>query len=63
MTTFLKIERGNPTDEELAALTTVLLAVIAGAGPTPTPAPGPASVQWLRPERRPAFVVPHSWAA
>ncbi|WP_433731637.1 acyl-CoA carboxylase subunit epsilon [Nocardia sp. CA-129566] len=62
MTTFLKIERGNPTDEELAALTTVLLSVIAEAS-RPTPAPGPASVQWLRPERRPAFVVPHSWAA
>ncbi|WP_433199352.1 acyl-CoA carboxylase epsilon subunit [Nocardia sp. CA-107356] len=61
MTTFLKVERGNPTDEELAALTAVLLAVLAEAAPATEPRP--ASVHWLRPERRPAFVVPHSWAA
>ncbi|WP_330250275.1 acyl-CoA carboxylase subunit epsilon [Nocardia sp. NBC_00565] len=61
MTPVLRIERGNPTDEELAALTVVLLAALAGA--TPSDQRRPATVRWLRPERRPAFIAPHSWVA
>jgi hypothetical protein len=57
---FLKIE-GNPTDAELAVLAAVFAALMTVPSfGTERPA---ASVRWLRPERRPAFVPPHSWAA
>lgn len=58
---FLRIERGDPTDTELAVLAVVFAALMA-VPPSGTERVT-ASVRWLRPERRPAFVPPHSWAA
>ncbi|MER7540012.1 acyl-CoA carboxylase epsilon subunit [Streptomyces sp. NPDC097704] len=50
----LRIERGTPTAEELAALTAVLAARLAAAGPpcAPTRLPGP---------RLPEYESPLSW--
>lgn len=52
----LRIERGNPTDEEIAALTVVLLAL---QGPVDADPPQPARVRWIAPA--PAYGVAHSW--
>jgi hypothetical protein len=58
---FLRIEHGSPTETELAVLAAVFAALVT----VPSSGPGQvtAAVRWLRPERRPAFVSPHSWAA
>ncbi|MFI2200894.1 acyl-CoA carboxylase subunit epsilon [Streptomyces sp. NPDC020192] len=54
----VRVERGLPSDDELAALTVALLsrAVIAGAG---TPAAPPVPL-WDRPERHASY-RPVSW--
>lgn len=57
----LRIEHGNPTDTELAVLAAVFTALM--TVPPSGTEPVTASARWLRPERRPAFVPPHSWAA
>ena len=54
----LRVERGRPTDEELAVLTAVLLSRAAADAAAE---PGPAPARWLRLERGAAFRVPHSW--
>jgi hypothetical protein len=55
----LRIVRGDPTAEELAALVTVLAAASGGTGPTGPAGPVP---QWAPPARllRPA-VAPTGW--
>ena len=58
----LRIVRGDPSPEELAALTAVLAAASAGSG-EPEEAPGPASV-WVEREslvRRPLTPGPNAW--
>ncbi|MGW5424461.1 acyl-CoA carboxylase epsilon subunit [Streptomyces sp. NPDC003943] len=47
----LRIERGTPTAEELAALTAVLAARLAAAGPPsePTRLPGPRPAEYRSP--------------
>lgn len=58
----IRIERGEPTDEELAALTTVLTArirvVVDAARPSP---PGNRLTRWRRPERRTGYLGPDRW--
>ncbi|GHI03113.1 hypothetical protein AQI88_02060 [Streptomyces cellostaticus] len=60
----IRIESGNPDQEELVALTTVLLARtgLAAAEP-PGTGPGslPPAVRWTRPERRAPYRSPTSW--
>ncbi|WP_069764413.1 acyl-CoA carboxylase epsilon subunit [Streptomyces sp. LUP47B] len=59
----VRIERGRPTPEEVAALTAALLAVAAarnGAEERPSP-PGPGTARWYRWERTVAFRPGHSW--
>ena len=56
----VRIVKGSLTDEELAALTAVVL-----YRPGSTGAGGPArswtQARWQRPERRPSYSPPHSW--
>ncbi|SEE80268.1 Acyl-CoA carboxylase epsilon subunit [Streptomyces sp. 2131.1] len=54
----LRIERGRATEEELAALTVVLLALRAGAGEQPEGDPAGGSKRW---SRQPAYRAPRSW--
>ncbi|MFJ1800401.1 acyl-CoA carboxylase subunit epsilon [Streptomyces sp. NPDC088180] len=58
------MEKGSPSDEEVAALTAVLLAR-AGVAPGPGPGGGRAPVgpgaRWRRPEREAAFANPRAW--
>jgi len=58
----LRIVRGDPSPEELAALTAVLAAASAGSG-EPEEASGPSSV-WVEREslvRRPLTPGPNAW--
>ncbi|WP_067890581.1 acyl-CoA carboxylase subunit epsilon [Actinomadura chibensis] len=65
----LRVVRGAPTDEELAAVTAVLLAVLRGraaarAAPATDPATGPARVR--RPPRRRVprpYRAPRAWTS
>ncbi|MCX5418131.1 acyl-CoA carboxylase subunit epsilon [Streptomyces sp. NBC_00078] len=62
-TPLIRIESGNPDEEELVALTTVLLARTAGTAIEP-PGSGPDSVPvtlWTRPECRAPYRSPTSW--
>ncbi|GAA1152523.1 hypothetical protein F4556_004118 [Kitasatospora gansuensis] len=56
----LRIVRGTLSDEELAALTAVLMARAAAAH-TATAAPVEPIATWSRIERRPAYYSPVSW--
>ncbi|MFB4424421.1 acyl-CoA carboxylase subunit epsilon [Streptomyces sp. QL37] len=58
----LRVERGHPDAEELAALTAVLLVRTAAVRDTATVhGPSPAGARWRRPERTPAFANPRAW--
>ena len=60
-TPVIRVERGNPTPEQLAALTAVLAAASAGGAPTPAPRTlWTARSRFARP--RPA-VGPGGWRA
>ncbi|GAA2464033.1 acyl-CoA carboxylase epsilon subunit [Streptomyces macrosporus] len=61
-TDVVRVEKGQASEEELAAVTALLLAraathtrPAASARPRRTPAP------WRRPERIPTYHAPHSW--
>nr|WP_323377737.1 acyl-CoA carboxylase epsilon subunit [Streptomyces smaragdinus] len=55
----VRVEKGSASEEELAALTAVLLA---RAASRPAAAPRhPGSARWRRLERTPGFRAPHSW--
>ncbi|WP_280386269.1 acyl-CoA carboxylase epsilon subunit [Nocardia wallacei] len=54
----IRIEKGNPDDEEIAALVTALL--LATAEPL-APVLRPAPALWLRPQRRTVFLTANSW--
>jgi hypothetical protein len=59
----LRVERGNPSAEELVALITVLLARTAvGAGPPAAAEPAPTA-RWRRPERVHLVDAPRVWRA
>ncbi len=60
---FLRVEKGSPEDEELAALTAVLLVLMAAMGAElADPSRGHRSVaRWRRPERMQGFQGPRSW--
>lgn len=55
----IRILKGDPTPEELAALTAVLMALAALPQEAPSEVPRPA--RWQRHERRLAFAPPISW--
>ncbi|WP_030232188.1 acyl-CoA carboxylase subunit epsilon [Streptomyces sp. NRRL S-350] len=55
------IVRGSLTDEELAALTAVLMARAAAAQQAAAAAPMEPIATWHRLERRPAYFSPVSW--
>lgn len=59
----LRVERGNPSPEEMAALIAVLLTRgAADAGPTIAAEPAPTA-RWRRPERVYIFDAPRVWRA
>nr|WP_244420120.1 acyl-CoA carboxylase subunit epsilon [Streptomyces hygroscopicus] len=59
----IRVEKGSPSDEELAAVTAVLLTrAAAAASPAGDNAhPRPAVAGWRRPERTPRSPGPRSW--
>ncbi|MEU1406472.1 acyl-CoA carboxylase subunit epsilon [Streptomyces sp. NPDC005728] len=52
----IRVEKGEATEEELAAIAVLLLSrtALAGSGPEPS---SPGTTSW----RPPAFHAPHSW--
>jgi hypothetical protein len=64
-TPLIRIESGNPDEEELVALTTVLLARTGLNGAEPlddgSGSDDTSAVRWTRPERRVAYLSPTSW--
>lgn len=60
---YIHVERGNPSAEELAVLTVVLLARTSLAAPGPGDAcvDRRAVARWRRPERANGFDSPRSW--
>lgn len=59
----LRVRRGNPRPEELAALTAALLTRLAVAGPDSGPVRRRSPAGWRRPERAAMFDGPRSWRA
>ncbi|WP_422397023.1 acyl-CoA carboxylase epsilon subunit [Streptomyces gobiensis] len=58
----VRVEKGEASDEELAAVTALLLARAAsGQGARRDARPGPTVAGWRRLERTPGFRAPHSW--
>ena len=58
--TLVRVEKGAASDEELAALTAVLLARAAGREATVYTRPRSVA-GWRRLERQGGFSAPHSW--
>ncbi|MFI8996018.1 acyl-CoA carboxylase subunit epsilon [Streptomyces sp. NPDC053542] len=56
----IRVEKGSPTPEELAAVTAVLLRVMAAAPEDPAPL-RPAAARWRRLERAERGPGPRSW--
>ncbi|MET8685638.1 acyl-CoA carboxylase subunit epsilon [Streptomyces sp. NPDC004732] len=59
-TALLRIERGQASDEELAALAVTLFSLAAGRPPGGPDAGRPAAA-WRPPEHARAYRAPHSW--
>ncbi|MGB8940091.1 MAG: acyl-CoA carboxylase subunit epsilon [Streptomyces sp.] len=59
---FLRVERGRPGPEELAAVTAVLLARVARPG-APSTDEVSTRAAWRRLERDGGFMLAHSWRA
>ncbi|MDT0269392.1 acyl-CoA carboxylase subunit epsilon [Streptomyces sp. DSM 44915] len=58
----VRVEKGAASDEELAAVTALLMARAAQRGaPVETSAPGQSPAGWRRLERGSAYRAPHSW--
>ncbi|MGW1375405.1 acyl-CoA carboxylase subunit epsilon [Streptomyces sp. NPDC002446] len=58
----IRVERGCPDREELAAVSAVLLSrVRAGADSATVVGEERSAARWSRPDRRTAFRSPHSW--
>lgn len=62
-TSLLSVEKGNPSAEELAAVTAVLLvrSAAAGAEPDDVSRRERAVASWRRPERATGFPDPRAW--
>ncbi len=63
-THLVRVEKGHASDEELAAVTALLLARATAprqAAADHTAAPGRSKAGWRRLERTPGFRAPHSW--
>ncbi|MFE0201152.1 acyl-CoA carboxylase subunit epsilon [[Kitasatospora] papulosa] len=54
----LRVERGHAEDEELAALTAVLVALCAGSHEASSIGPTAGSHQWRSAD---VYTAPHSW--
>ncbi|MFF9285479.1 acyl-CoA carboxylase subunit epsilon [Streptomyces griseosporeus] len=59
-TPLVRVERGHASDDELAALTVVLLSRTVAPAPTARPT-APAVPLWDRPERNAPYRPPVSW--
>ncbi|MET7638656.1 acyl-CoA carboxylase subunit epsilon [Streptomyces sp. NPDC005438] len=60
--TLVRVEKGQASDEELAAVTALLMArAAAGATSGSRPAPRRDRAGWRRLERARGFRAPHSW--
>ncbi|MFF8405632.1 acyl-CoA carboxylase subunit epsilon [Streptomyces sp. NPDC015684] len=57
----VRVEKGTPTQEELAALIAVLLSRSAGAAAQEDASPAPT--RWRRPEQAAGHRTPRSWRA
>ncbi|MFI6358573.1 acyl-CoA carboxylase subunit epsilon [Streptomyces sp. NPDC050743] len=57
----VRVEKGTPTEEELAALIAVLLSCSAGAAAEEDVSPAPP--RWRRPEQAADHRTPRSWRA
>lgn len=57
----VRVVKGTLADEELAALTAVLLARAAATSSKAAKGTGRTQAQWQRPERRPSYNSPVSW--
>ena len=57
----VRVVKGTLADEELAALTAVLLARAAATSSKAAKGAGRTQAQWQRPERRPSYNSPVSW--
>ncbi len=57
----VRVVKGELADEELAALTAVLLVRAASAPGSTKSHNGKAQARWQRPERRPDYRSPVSW--
>ncbi len=57
----VRVVKGKLADEELAALTAVLLARAAGTPGHRAKGTGRMQARWQRPERRPDYRSPVSW--
>lgn len=58
----VRVERGDASDEELAAVTALLLARAGAARTAPAElAPARSTAGWRRLERAPGFRSAHSW--
>ncbi|MDK1476105.1 acyl-CoA carboxylase epsilon subunit [Streptomyces sp. 549] len=62
-TNLVRVEKGEASDEEVAAVTALLLARAASAqhGAGPAGRPRRSTAGWRRLERTPGFRAPHSW--
>ncbi|RKN09247.1 acyl-CoA carboxylase subunit epsilon [Streptomyces radicis] len=56
----VRVEKGAASDEELAAVTALLMAR-AAQGPAPATTTARTPAPWRRPERARAYRAPHSW--
>ena len=57
----VRIDRGEPTEEELAALTSVVFALLSQSGRAPCVVPGSGRASWRRLERANGYRSPISW--
>lgn len=57
----VRVEKGTASDEELAAVTALLLARAAHGHPGQSAGPRRSTAGWRRLERTPGFRAPHSW--
>ncbi|MEU9982390.1 acyl-CoA carboxylase subunit epsilon [Streptomyces sp. NPDC050856] len=59
--TVLRVERGQATEEELAAVAVTLFSVLAKRADRPAGDAGRSVARWRRWDRTPAYRAPHSW--
>ncbi|MBW1604738.1 acyl-CoA carboxylase subunit epsilon [Streptomyces sp. JJ66] len=57
----VRVEKGHASEEELAAVTALLLVRAAGGAESAPTGPTRTTARWRRLERTPGFRAPHSW--